>query len=101
MHRGLDFAARLGTPVQSPADGVVTFSGKWKTYGEVIEISHGYGYVTRFAHLQKRLVKKGQRVRRDDIIGRVGSSGKSTFSHLHYEIEKDGNRVDPLKFVLN
>jgi len=101
MHRGLDFAARLGTPVHAPADGVVTFSGKWQTYGEVIEISHGYGFVTRFAHLQKRLVKKGQRVRRDDIIGRVGSSGKSTFSHLHYEVEREGNRVDPLKFVLN
>jgi murein DD-endopeptidase MepM/ murein hydrolase activator NlpD len=100
MHRGLDFSARLGTPVHSTADGVVTFSGRWKTYGEVVEISHGFGYVTRFAHLQKRLVKKGQKVRRGDVIGRVGSSGKSTFSHLHYEVERDGKRVDPLKFVL-
>ena len=101
MHRGIDFSARLGTPVFSTADGTVTFSGRWKTYGEVIEITHGDGFVTRFAHLQKRLVKKGQRIRRGDVIGRVGSSGKSTFSHLHYEVEKDGRRVNPLKYVLN
>lgn len=100
MHRGVDFSARLGTPVSATADGVIQFSGTWKTYGNVVEVSHGFGFVTRFAHLQKRLVRKGQRVRRGDIIGRVGSTGKSTFSHLHYEVERDGNRVDPLKFVL-
>lgn len=100
MHRGVDFSARLGTPVFAPADGVVQFSGTWKTYGNVVEISHGFGFVTRYAHLQKRLVRKGQRVRRGDIIARVGSTGKSTFSHLHYEVERDGNRVDPLKYVV-
>jgi len=100
MHRGLDFSARLGTPVHATADGVITFSGRWKEYGEVIEVTHGQGYVTRFAHLQKRLVKKGQKVRRGDVIGRVGASGKSTFSHLHYEVEVDGRRVNPMKYVL-
>lgn len=100
MHRGIDFSARLGTPVHATADGVITFSGRWKTYGQVVEISHGQGYVTRFAHLQKRLVKKGQKVRRGDVIGRVGASGKSTFSHLHYEVEREGRRVNPLKYVL-
>jgi murein DD-endopeptidase MepM/ murein hydrolase activator NlpD len=86
VHRGIDFSARKGTPVVAPADGVVTFSGRWKTYGKVVEISHGYGYVTRYAHLEKQLVRKGQKVKRGDVIARVGSSGKSTFSHLHYEV---------------
>lgn len=101
MHRGVDYSARKGTPVFATADGVVTFSGRWETYGKVVEISHGHGFVTRFAHLEKQLVSKGQRVKRGDIIARVGSSGKSTFSHLHYEVEMDGKRVDPLKYVLS
>jgi murein DD-endopeptidase MepM/ murein hydrolase activator NlpD len=100
MHRGVDFSARLGTPVYATADGVVTFSGVWRTYGNVVEISHGSGFVTRFAHMQRRLVQKGQRVTRGDVIGRVGSTGRSTFSHLHYEIEQGGERVDPMRFVL-
>ncbi len=101
VHRGIDFSARKGTPVVAPADGVVTFSGKWKTYGNVVELSHGYGYVTRYAHLEKQLVRKGQKVKRGDVIARVGSSGKSTFSHLHYEVVTDGNRVDPLKYIVS
>ncbi|HEU4366178.1 MAG TPA: M23 family metallopeptidase [Candidatus Krumholzibacteria bacterium] len=100
MHRGADFSARLGTPVHATADGVVTYSGVWRTYGNVVEISHGSGFVTRFAHLQRRLVQKGQRVTRGDVIGRVGSTGRSTFSHLHYEIEENGERVDPMRYVL-
>ena len=100
MHRGVDFSARMGTPVSATADGVVTYSGVEQTYGNVVEISHGNGFVTRFAHLQRRLVQKGQRVTRGGVIGRVGSTGRSTFSHLHYEIERDGERVDPLRFVL-
>jgi len=100
MHRGVDFSARLGTPVYATADGVVTFSGVWQTYGNVVEVSHGSGFVTRFAHLQRRLVRKGQRVTRGDVIGRVGSTGRSTFSHLHYEIEQNGERVDPMRYVL-
>jgi murein DD-endopeptidase MepM/ murein hydrolase activator NlpD len=101
MHRGLDYSARKGSPVFAPADGVVTFAGRWKTYGKVVEISHGYGYVTRYAHLEQQLVRKGQKVKRGDIIARVGSSGKSTFSHLHYEVEVNGKRIDPLKYVLS
>ena len=100
MHRGTDYSARYGTPVKATADGVVTFSGMWKTYGNVVELSHGNGLITRFAHMSKRLVRKGQKVRRGDIIGRVGATGKSTFTHLHYEVERDGKRVDPLKYVL-
>jgi murein DD-endopeptidase MepM/ murein hydrolase activator NlpD len=100
VHRGVDYSARKGTPVFAPADGVVAFSGRWKTYGKVVEISHGYGLVSRYAHLEKQLVRKGQKVKRGDVIARVGSSGKSTFSHLHYEVELSGKRVDPLKYVL-
>jgi murein DD-endopeptidase MepM/ murein hydrolase activator NlpD len=100
MHRGVDFSARMGTPVYATADGVVTHSGVEQTYGNVVELSHGSGFVTRYAHLQRRLVQKGQRVSRGDVIGRVGATGRSTFSHLHYEIERGGERVDPLRFVL-
>lgn len=101
VHRGVDFSARKGTPVVSPADGVVTFSGRWKTYGNVVEISHGYNFVTRYAHLEKQLVRKGQKVKRGDVIARVGSSGKSTFSHLHYEVVVDGQRENPLKYIVS
>ncbi len=100
MHRGVDFSARLGTPVYATADGVVTYSGVEQTYGNVVEISTGSGFTTRFAHLQRRLVQKGQKITRGDVIGRVGSTGRSTFSHLHYEIEHNGERVDPLRYVL-
>jgi len=100
MHRGVDFSARLGTSVMATADGVVTYSGVWQTYGNVVEISHSSGFVTRYCHLQRRLVQKGQKVTRGDIIGRVGSTGRSTFSHLHYEIEQNGERIDPLRYVL-
>ncbi len=100
MHRGVDYSARLGTPVYATADGVVTYSGVEQTYGNVVEISHPAGFVTRYAHMQRRLVQKGQRITRGDVIGRVGSTGRSTFSHLHYEIEREGERVDPLRFVL-
>lgn len=100
MHRGVDYSARLGTPVYATADGVVTYSGVEQTYGNVVEISHASGFVTRYAHMQRRLVQKGQRITRGDVIGRVGSTGRSTFSHLHYEIEREGERVDPLRFVL-
>jgi murein DD-endopeptidase MepM/ murein hydrolase activator NlpD len=100
MHRGVDFSARLGTAVYATADGVVTYSGVEQTYGNVVEVSHAGGFVTRFAHLQRRLVQRGQKVTRGDVIGRVGSTGRSTFSHLHYEIEREGERVDPLRFVL-
>lgn len=100
MHRGVDFSARLGTPVFATADGVVTYSGVEQTYGNVVEISTSSGFTTRFAHMQRRLVQKGQRITRGDVVGRVGSTGRSTFSHLHYEIELNGERVDPLRYVL-
>jgi murein DD-endopeptidase MepM/ murein hydrolase activator NlpD len=100
-HRGVDYSARLGTPIHATADGVVTFSGKWYQFGWTVEVSHGYGLVTRYAHCSKLLVRKGKRVRRGDVIARVGSSGRSTATHLHYEVLKDGTRKNPLAYVLS
>ncbi len=100
-HYGVDYSARLGTPIFATADGVVTFAGKWYQFGWTVEISHGEGFVTRYAHASKLLVKKGQRVKRGDVIARVGSSGKSTATHLHYEVIRDGKKQNPLAYVLS
>ncbi len=100
-HYGVDYSARLGTPILVTGDGVVTFAGKWASFGLTVEISHGFGLVTRYAHTSKILVKKGQRVKRGDVIARVGSSGKSTATHLHYEVLKDGRKRNPLAYVLS
>ncbi len=100
-HYGVDYSARLGTPILATGEGVVTFAGKWASFGLTVEISHGFGFVTRYAHTSKILVKKGQRVKRGDVIARVGSSGKSTATHLHYEVLKDGRKHNPLAYVLS
>lgn len=99
-HYGVDYSARLGTPIFATADGIVTFCGKWYEFGWTVEVSHGHGTVTRYAHCAKLLVKKGQRVTRGDIIARVGSSGRSTATHLHYEVITNGSKKDPLRYVL-
>lgn len=99
-HYGVDYSARLGTPIFATADGVVTFCGRWYEFGWTVEISHGHGTVTRYAHCAKLLVHKGQRVKRGDIIARVGSSGRSTATHLHYEVIVNGSKKDPLAYVL-
>ncbi len=101
MHEGIDICARLGTPVRATADGVVIYSG-WKSdYGKLITLDHGYGYRTRYAHLSKIYVKNGQRVKRGEIIGAVGSTGRSTGPHLHYEVKVRGLPVNPKKYLLN
>jgi murein DD-endopeptidase MepM/ murein hydrolase activator NlpD len=100
MHRGVDFAARPGAPIRSTAAGVVTMASWFGTYGLVVEIDHGSGLVTRYAHCSSALVRPGKRVQRGDIVARVGSSGKSSGSHVHYEILKNGMHVDPMTFVL-
>lgn len=101
FHRGLDFAARTGTPVIAPADGMVTFAGRKGILGRVIVIDHGHGMVTRYGHLQKILAHPGNRVKRGDEIARVGSSGRSTGPHLHYEVRFGGIPVNPMKYILN
>ncbi|HHQ48950.1 MAG TPA: hypothetical protein ENK19_08735 [Acidobacteria bacterium] len=100
-HRGIDISARRGTPVHAPADGVVTFAGRQHGFGREIRISHGFGIVTVYGHLSAIGVRPGQRVRRGDVIGRVGSTGRSTGPHLHYEVHVDGAAVNPLYYILN
>ncbi len=99
MHDGVDMAAAVGTPLYATADGVVTFSGWAGGYGRVIKIRHAMGFETRFAHLSKIRVKKGQRVSRGDRIGDMGSSGRSTGSHLHYEVRIGGKSVNPMNYI--
>jgi murein DD-endopeptidase MepM/ murein hydrolase activator NlpD len=99
FHRGLDIVAPTGTPVLAPADGLVTAAGRMSGYGKTVHLSHGAGLGSRFGHLSEILVKPGQRVRRGDVIGRVGSTGRSTGPHLHYEIFRAGRPVDPKVFL--
>lgn len=99
MHRGMDFSAPRGTPVYASGDGVVTRADSRSTgYGNHIRIDHGYGYVSLYAHLYKYNVKKNQKVKRGDLIGFVGSTGRSQGPHLHYEIFKDDERINPINF---
>ncbi|MGX1196622.1 M23 family metallopeptidase [Parvibaculum sp. MBR-TMA-1.3b-4.2] len=99
FHPGLDMASAYGAPVYAPGEGVVTFAG-WKSgYGRFVEISMGNGFSTRYGHLSRIDVKAGQKVAFRQVIGRVGSTGRSTGPHLHYEVKYDGIVRDPLKFI--
>ena len=98
MHNGIDFNCRKGTEIQASGKGTVEFAGRSTTYGNVVVIDHGYGFKSRYAHMSAIKVKKGQKVDRGHLIGLVGSTGRSTGDHLHYEIEKDGVKVDPIQF---
>lgn len=98
-HPGLDFAGAPGTQVLAVADGIVSHAGTDGGYGRSIEITHGNGYVTRYAHNAKLLVEPGQTVKRGDPIALMGSTGRSTGTHLHFEVMRDGQRVNPLSFV--
>ena len=99
FHKGLDIVADAGTPIHAPADGVVTRASRWGNYGKCVEISHGYGYVTRYAHMSEIDVRPGDRIERGSVIGEVGSTGRSTGPHLHYEVFRDGRRVNPWKYI--
>lgn len=101
FHRGLDFAGKRGADVQAIAAGVITFSGRKTNYGNIVVIDHGNGYVTRYAHNQKNLVKAGDVVKRGHIIAKLGSTGRSTGPHVHLEVLKDGRYINPLKLVRN
>ena len=101
FHKGLDIANRTGTPIIATADGVLTFAGKKGFLGKVIIIDHGHGMVTRYAHLQKTLKKRGESVKRGDTIALVGNSGRTTGPHLHYEVRLNGIPVNPEKYILN
>lgn len=97
-HTGIDIAAPKGTPVYATADGTVTNENPGGGYGMVIVISHGYSYKTLYAHLSKKAVKPGQKVKRGQVIGYVGSTGMSSGSHLHYEVIKNGKHVNPVYY---
>jgi murein DD-endopeptidase MepM/ murein hydrolase activator NlpD len=98
-HSGLDFAGAAGTRVLAVADGIVSHAGPDGGYGRLIEITHGNGYVTRYAHNAKLLVEPGKTVKRGDAIALMGSTGRSTGTHLHFEVLREGRSVNPLSFV--
>ena len=99
-HEGIDVTAPMGAPIVAPASGTVVDVGRETGYGLIVEIDHGNGIVTKYAHCSRVLVKKGQKVTRGEVIAAVGNSGLSTGPHLHYEIHINGRVVDPLTYVL-
>lgn len=100
MHTGTDFVANVGTPVYAPGGGTVSFAGRRGGYGITLEIDHGFGYKTVYAHLSKILVKKGQKITRGDLIAESGNTGKlSTGPHLHYEVRHNGIALNPINFM--
>lgn len=99
FHGGTDFVAPRGSPIISAGDGVVVFSGYRYNYGISVEIRHAHGFVSRYAHMDKSLVKNGQTVRAGENIGKLGSTGRSTGPHLHFELLIDDTKVDPYPFV--
>jgi murein DD-endopeptidase MepM/ murein hydrolase activator NlpD len=102
MHAGLDFAAPQGTPIYATANGTVTTGGNTGNgYGNHVVINHGYGYETLYGHMVKVKVGPGQKVKRGEVIGWVGSTGKSTGPHCHYEVHKGGQKIDPVYFFYN
>jgi murein DD-endopeptidase MepM/ murein hydrolase activator NlpD len=102
FHYGLDFAAPQGTPIYATADGVATTAGSTGNgYGNHVVLNHGYGYETLYGHMVRVKVRNGQAVKRGEVIGWVGSTGKSTGPHCHYEVHKYGQKIDPIYFFYN
>lgn len=101
FHKGLDIANRKGTPIIATADGVVTHAGPKGLLGNVLIIDHGHGIVTRYGHMNSFAIKRGEVVKRGDLIGQMGNTGRSTGPHLHYEVRLNGLPVNPVKYILN
>jgi len=99
MHAGIDLASPTGTPIYATADGVVDRAEWFGGYGNMVEIEHGKGIATRYGHMSKIVAHSGERVKRGELIGYVGSTGRSTGSHLHYEVRIDGRAVNPVPFL--
>ncbi len=99
-HTGIDISARAGAPVRATAHGTVTFAGRSPGYGKMVEVDHGYGYATRYAHASRVRVAEGEEVRRGDVVAEVGQTGLTTGPNLHYEVLVDGEPVDPRPFLL-
>ena len=100
FHRGIDLSAPAGNEVRATADGVVARAGKVGGFGRAVFVSHGFGYSTRYGHLSQIVVEPGQRVRRGDVLGHVGRSGRATGYHVHYEVYENGRSRNPLEFIL-
>ncbi|MGB5871909.1 MAG: peptidoglycan DD-metalloendopeptidase family protein, partial [Albidovulum sp.] len=99
MHEGVDFAGGYGSPIYTTADGVVTHAG-WKSgYGNLVEVRHAFGLTTRYGHMSAIKVTVGQKISRGDRIGDMGNTGRSTGTHLHYEVRIDGKAVNPMSFI--
>jgi murein DD-endopeptidase MepM/ murein hydrolase activator NlpD len=100
-HKGVDISSKEGSSILAVADGVVTLSGERTGYGQLVEINHGNGYVTRYGHNKQNLVKVGNTVRKGEVIALMGSTGRSTGPHVHIEVMHDGKQLDPSKFLHN
>lgn len=98
-HTGIDFAGKLGQEIQTVADGVVTYSGDRYGYGIMVEVNHGNGYATRYAHNSENLVDVGDEVKKGQVIGRMGETGRATGPNLHFEVVRNGRRVNPVNFI--
>ncbi len=101
FHEGLDFTANTGTAIRAAADGIVSEAARTHDYGNLVKIQHGSGLETRYAHASKLLVKAGERVTKGQVVAEVGSTGRSTGPHLHYEIRLNGESLDPRKYLQN
>lgn len=101
FHRGIDLSAPAGNEVRATADGIVAQAGKLGGFGRAVFLAHGFGYSTRYGHLSEIAVEPGQRVKRGDVLGRVGRSGRATGYHVHYEVHEDGHTMNPLEFILD
>jgi murein DD-endopeptidase MepM/ murein hydrolase activator NlpD len=99
MHKGMDFAGKEGSQVVAVAAGVVTWAGKRYGYGNMVEINHGKGYVTRYGHNEKILVHVGDRIKQGQVIAKMGSTGRSTGPHVHFEVRLNGKSVNPSKYI--
>ena len=102
MHAGMDFSAKTGTEIYATGDGVISKVRRSKRgYGNHVKINHGFGYETLYAHMSKYIVRKGQKVKRGEVIGYVGNTGTSVAPHLHYEVHKDKRKINPVNFYYN
>ncbi|THB69760.1 MAG: M23 family metallopeptidase [Desulfovibrio sp.] len=101
FHKGIDITAPTGTPILASATGRITYADRFTSYGIVVEVNHGNGIMTRYAHMSQIAVRLGQRVARGDVIGYVGSTGRSTAPHLHYEVHVAGKLANPIHYILN
>jgi len=99
MHRGVDIANRYGAPAYAASAGIVVFAGRTRDFGYMVEIAHGYGYLTRYGHLASLAVRAGDEVTTGQLLGRIGSTGRSTGPHLHYEVHRFGRHLNPRPFL--